>query len=154
MRWIGLKGGLHAWFSDVVFVKFRLDLLFDEIDDAVEADELEVLSIFAMFEFRLVVRQRLGGEGDTERGADEIGIRERETGLFAAVVVEDVHAGGLQVVIKFLAGGLDFRLVVVEADEMDTGNTVFLMCWAREVLSSIRVSRESWGLPSSHCRAK
>ena len=34
------------------------------------------------------------------------------------------------------------------------GNSGFLLCWAREVQSSIRVARESWGLRSSHCRAK
>ena len=37
---------------------------------------------------------------------------------------------------------------------ISTGNTIFLMCRPREVLSSIRVSRDSWRLPSSHCRAK
>ena len=35
-----------------------------------------------------------------------------------------------------------------------TGNSGFLLCWPREVQSSIRVARESWGLLSSHCRAK
>ena len=35
-----------------------------------------------------------------------------------------------------------------------TGNSGFLFCWPREVQSSIRVARESWGLLSSHCRAK
>ena len=34
------------------------------------------------------------------------------------------------------------------------GNSGFLFCWPREVQSSIRVARESWGLCSSHCRAK
>ena len=34
------------------------------------------------------------------------------------------------------------------------GNTGFLLCWPREIQSSIRVARESWGLRSSHCRAK
>ena len=37
---------------------------------------------------------------------------------------------------------------------MTTGNSGFLLCWPREVQSSIRVARESWGLLSSHCRAK
>ena len=35
-----------------------------------------------------------------------------------------------------------------------TGNSGFLLCWPREVQSSIRVARESWGWLSSHCRAK
>ena len=35
-----------------------------------------------------------------------------------------------------------------------TGISGFLLCWAREVQSSIRVASESWGLRSSHCRAK
>ena len=35
-----------------------------------------------------------------------------------------------------------------------TQNSGFLLCWPREVQSSIRVVRESWGLLSSHCRAK
>ena len=35
-----------------------------------------------------------------------------------------------------------------------TGNSGFLLCWPREVQSSIRVSRKSWGLLLSHCRAK
>ena len=88
-------------------------MLFNEIDDAVESDKLEILSVFAMFEFRLIIRQRLGGDGDTERNTDEIGVREGESGLFAAVVVEDVDSGGLQIVVELLAGSLDFRLVVV-----------------------------------------
>ena len=33
-----------------------------------------------------------------------------------------------------------------------TGNTGFLLCWPREVQSSIRVARESWGLHLSQCR--
>ena len=35
-----------------------------------------------------------------------------------------------------------------------TGNSGFLFCWPREVQSSIRIVSESWGLLSSHCRAK
>ena len=35
-----------------------------------------------------------------------------------------------------------------------TGNSGFLLCWPREVQSSIRVARESWGVLSSYCRAK
>ena len=35
-----------------------------------------------------------------------------------------------------------------------TRNSGFLLCWPRELQSSIRVARESWGLLSSHCRAK
>ena len=34
------------------------------------------------------------------------------------------------------------------------GNTGFLLCWPREVQSSIRVARESWGLHLSQCRTK
>ena len=34
------------------------------------------------------------------------------------------------------------------------GISGFLLCWPREAQSSIRVARESWGLRSSHCRAK
>ena len=34
------------------------------------------------------------------------------------------------------------------------GISDFLLCWPREAQSSIRVARESWGLRSSHCRAK
>ena len=33
-----------------------------------------------------------------------------------------------------------------------TGNSGCILCWSREVQSSIRVSRESWELLSSHCR--
>ena len=33
------------------------------------------------------------------------------------------------------------------------GNSRCLLCWPREVQSSNRVARESWGLLSSHCRA-
>ena len=35
-----------------------------------------------------------------------------------------------------------------------TGISGFLLCWAREVQSSIRVARESWGLHLSQCRTK
>ena len=35
-----------------------------------------------------------------------------------------------------------------------TGNSDFLLCWPREVQSSIRVARESWGLHLSQCRTK
>ena len=34
-----------------------------------------------------------------------------------------------------------------------TGNSGCLLCWPREVQSSIRVAKESWGLLSSDCRA-
>src|SRR5574337_2150141 len=34
-----------------------------------------------------------------------------------------------------------------------TGNSGCLLCWPREVQSSIRVAKESWGLISSDCRA-
>src|SRR5574342_75570 len=34
-----------------------------------------------------------------------------------------------------------------------TGNSGCLLCWPREVQSSIRVVKESWGLLSSDCRA-
>ena len=34
-----------------------------------------------------------------------------------------------------------------------TGNSGCLLCWPREVQSSIRVAEESWGLLSSDCRA-
>ena len=34
-----------------------------------------------------------------------------------------------------------------------TGNSGCLLCWPREVQSSIRVGKESWGLLSSDCRA-
>ena len=34
-----------------------------------------------------------------------------------------------------------------------TGNSGCLLCWPREVKSSIRVAKESWGLLSSDCRA-
>ena len=34
-----------------------------------------------------------------------------------------------------------------------TGNSGYLLCWPREVQSSIRVGKESWGLLSSDCRA-
>ena len=33
------------------------------------------------------------------------------------------------------------------------GNSGCLLCWPREVQSSIRVAKESWGLLSSDCRA-
>ena len=33
------------------------------------------------------------------------------------------------------------------------GNSGCLLCWTREVQSSIRVAKESWALLSSHCRA-
>ena len=35
-----------------------------------------------------------------------------------------------------------------------TGISGFLLCRTWEALSSIRIARESWGSPSSHCRAK
>ena len=35
-----------------------------------------------------------------------------------------------------------------------TGISGFLLCWPWEAQSSIRVARESWGLRTSHCRAK
>ena len=35
-----------------------------------------------------------------------------------------------------------------------TGNSGCLLCWPRQVQSSIRVAKESWGLLSSDCRAK
>ena len=34
-----------------------------------------------------------------------------------------------------------------------TGNSGCLLCWPRQVQSSIRVAKESWGLLSSDCRA-
>ena len=34
-----------------------------------------------------------------------------------------------------------------------TGNSCCLLCWPRQVQSSNRVAKESWGLPSSDCRA-
>src|SRR5574341_882346 len=34
-----------------------------------------------------------------------------------------------------------------------TGNSGCLLCWPREVQSSIRVAKESWGFLSSDCRA-
>ena len=34
-----------------------------------------------------------------------------------------------------------------------TGNSGCLLCWPREVQSSVRVAKESWGLLSSDCRA-
>ena len=34
-----------------------------------------------------------------------------------------------------------------------TGNSGCLLCWPRQVQSSIRVAKESWALPSSDCRA-
>ena len=45
-------------------------------------------------------------------------------------------------------------LKVRRDSRVTTGNSGFLLCWPREVQSSIRVARESWGLRSSHCRAK
>ena len=36
--------------------------------------------------------------------------------------------------------------------QLTTVNAGFLLCWPREVQSSIRVVRESWGLLSNHCR--
>ena len=45
-------------------------------------------------------------------------------------------------------------LKVRRDSRVTTGNSGFLLCWPREVQSSIRVSRESWGLLLSHCRAK
>ena len=35
-----------------------------------------------------------------------------------------------------------------------TGISGFLLCWPREAQFSILLARESWGLRSSHCRAK
>ena len=37
---------------------------------------------------------------------------------------------------------------------VSTGNSGCLLCWPRQVKSSIRVAKESWGLLSSECRAK
>ena len=34
-----------------------------------------------------------------------------------------------------------------------TGHSGYLLCWPKEVQSSIRVAKESWGLLSSDCRA-
>ena len=42
----------------------------------------------------------------------------------------------------------------VEGDSrVTTGNSGCLLCWPRDVQSSIRVAKESWGLLSSDCRA-
>ena len=40
-----------------------------------------------------------------------------------------------------------------EYEDSTTGNSGCLLCWPREVQSSIRVAKESWGLLSSDCRA-
>ena len=48
--------------------------------------------------------------------------------------------------VVFLELQQDFRVT--------TGISGFLLCRTWEALSSIRIARESWGSPSSHCRAK
>ncbi len=47
---------------------------------------------------------------------------------------------------------MDF-LELQRDSRVTTGNSGCLLCWPREVQSSIRVAKESWGLLSSDCRA-
>ena len=49
-------------------------------------------------------------------------------------------------------GHVDF-LELQRDSRVTTGNSGCLLCWPREVQSSIRVVKESWGLLSSDCRA-
>ena len=47
---------------------------------------------------------------------------------------------------------MDF-LELQRDSRVTTGNSGCLLCWPRQVQSSIRVAKESWGLLSSDCRA-
>ena len=47
---------------------------------------------------------------------------------------------------------MDF-LELQRDSRVTTGNSGCLLCWPREVQSSIRVAKEIWGLLSSDCRA-
>ena len=40
-----------------------------------------------------------------------------------------------------------FNLDAIAVARITTGNSGFLLCWPREVQSSIRVARESWEMP-------
>jgi len=46
-----------------------------------------------------------------------------------------------------------FFLELRRDSRVTTGNSGCLLCWPRQVQSSIRVAKESWGLLSSDCRA-
>src|SRR5574342_382437 len=59
---------------------------------------------------------------------------------------------GCQVPFRPPIPNVDF-LELQRDSRVTTGNSGCLLCWPREVQSSIRVAKESWGLLSSDCRA-
>ena len=68
--------------------------------------------------------------------------------------MESVGAAGVPRGLQPSVGRVTEGFCVRLDSRVTTGISGFLLCWAREVQSSIRVARESWGLRSSHCRAK
>ena len=99
-----------------------------------------------------VAPQAVGG-GDDEPPKFEDLATSKEV-LFTGIKVIDLLEPYLKGGKIGLFGGAGVGKTVLIMELINNIAKGYIMCWPREVLSSIRVSRESWGLLSSHCRAK
>src|SRR5574337_786412 len=71
---------------------------------------------------------------------------------FSSTITPSSAVAGKGFILRWRGSHVVF-LELRRDSRVTTGNSGCLLCWPREVQSSIRVAKESWGLLSSYCRA-